>query len=174
MKKIKSKENYQRKNSKMKISLIAALDANMVIGNENSLIWKIPNDLKRFKQLTTGKTVVMGRKTFESIGGHLPNRTNIILTKDANYKAEGCIVVHSANEALKKSAGEEIMVMGGAQIYSEFLPKADKLYLTLIDAKFHGDAYFPDYKKFKWKEMFREEHNEEYNYIFVDLERIRN
>ena len=157
----------------MTISLIAALGKNRVIGNENSLIWKIPNDMKRFKAITTGKTVMMGRKTFESIGRALPNRTNIIITRDKNYRADGCIVVHSVDEALKATSGsEEIMVIGGAQIYGQFLPIADKLYLTLIDAEFEGDAYFPDYTKYKWKEVFREEHDEKYNYAFVEMERV--
>jgi len=155
----------------MIISLIAAMGRNGVIGNENSLIWKIPNDMKRFKAMTTGKTVVMGRKTFESIGRPLPNRTNIILTRDKTYKAEGCIVVHSVDEAIKKSNSDEVMIIGGAQIYKVFLLKADRLYLTLIDAEFEGDAYFPEYKKDEWKETFREEHKEEYDYSFVNFER---
>ncbi len=155
----------------MIISLIAAMGRNGVIGNENSLIWKIPNDMKRFKAMTTGKTVVMGRKTFESIGRPLPNRTNIILTRDKTYKAEGCIVVHSVDEAIKKSNSDEVMIIGGAQIYKVFLLKADRLYLTLIDAEFEGDAYFPEFNKDEWKEIFREDHNEEYNYSFVNFER---
>ncbi|MBI1936099.1 dihydrofolate reductase [Candidatus Woesearchaeota archaeon] len=155
----------------MTISLIAAMDRNRVIGNENKLLWKIPNDMKRFRQLTAGKTVIMGRKTFESIGRPLPNRTNIIITRDKNYKADGCIVVYSVGEALKKSDSEEIMVIGGAQIYVQLLPTANKMYLTFIDAEFEGDAYFPEFDKKEWKETFREEHEEEYKYVFVNFER---
>ena len=115
------------------ISLIAALGKNGVIGNENKLIWNIPSDMKRFREITSGKSVVMGRKTYESIGRPLPKRKNIILTRDKNYKAEGCIVVHSLENALKEAGDGEIMVIGGAQIYSEFLPIAHRLYLTIID-----------------------------------------
>ena len=159
----------------MTISLIAAVSKNGVIGENNSLIWKIPEDMKRFRQLTTGKPVIMGRKTFESIGKPLPNRTNVIITRDKNYNAEGCVVVHSVDEALKAAKGaEEVMVIGGAQIYSQFLPIADKMHLTFIDKDFEGDAYFPEYNQNEWKETFREEHqNEQFKYSFVNLERIK-
>ncbi|MEK6983683.1 MAG: type 3 dihydrofolate reductase [Nanoarchaeota archaeon] len=157
----------------MIISLIAAMGKNRVIGKDNSLPWRLAEDMKRFKELTSGKPVVMGRKTFESIGRPLPNRKNIILTRDKNYKTEGCIVVHSADEALKAAEGnEEVMVIGGAKIYEEFLPRANKMYLTLIDEDFKGDAYFPEYDKNEWKEIHREEHkNQQYKFAFVDLER---
>ena len=158
----------------MAISLIAALGKNHVIGNENSLIWKIPNDMKRFREITNGKPVIMGRKTFESIGRPLPNRTNIIITNDKNYKARGCIVVHSLNDALEASkSADEIMVIGGAQIYSQFLPLADKMYLTIIDADFEGDAYFPKFDEKEWKIVGKEDHSDNYNYSFVDFERVR-
>src|SRR3989338_7722773 len=104
----------------MLISLIAAMGKNRVIGKDNSLPWRLPEDMKRFKELTLGKPVVMGRKTFESIGKPLPNRTNIIATYDKNYKAEGCIVVHSVDEALKVAAGnKEVMIIGGEKIFRE-------------------------------------------------------
>ncbi|MBI2660143.1 dihydrofolate reductase [Candidatus Woesearchaeota archaeon] len=158
----------------MIISLIAAMGKNNVIGKDNSLPWKLPADMKRFKELTIGKPVVMGRKTFESIGKPLPDRKNIILTRGKDYKADGCIVVHSAGEALKAAMGsKEIMIAGGGQIFREFLPMADKMYLTLIDGDFEGDAYFPEYSKSEWKEIKREEYNNNYKYVFVDLERIR-
>lgn len=157
----------------MIISLIAAMGKNRVIGKDNSLPWKLPADMKRFRELTLGKSVMMGRKTFESIGKPLPNRTNIILTRDKNYKAEGCVVVHSAEEALKAAKGSgEIMIAGGEQIFKEFLEKADRMYLTFIDKDFDGDAYFPEYSKDEWKETKREEHKNDYKYTFVDLERI--
>ena len=157
----------------MTISLIAAVAKNGVIGENNSLVWKLPEDMKRFKQLTIGKPVVMGRKTFESIGRPLPNRTNIVITRDKNFEAEGCLIAHSVNDALKAAeVSEEIMVIGGSQIYKEFLPLANKMYLTLIDRDFEGDAYFPAFEKNEWKETFREEHqNEKFKYSFVNLER---
>jgi len=159
----------------MIISLIAAMDRNRVIGKNNSLPWKLPEDMKRFRELTQGKPVVMGRKTFESIGKALPNRKNIIITHDKNYRIEKCIVVHSANEALKAAEGNvEIMIIGGGQIFREFLPKADKIYLTIIDENFEGDAFFPEYNQKEWKEINREIHkNENYSFVFVDLEKIR-
>ena len=159
--------------NEMIISLIAAMGKNRIIGKDNSLPWKLPEDMKRFKELTQGKPVVMGRKTFESIGKPLPNRKNIILTNDKNYKKEGCIIVHSVQEALIPSKGDkEIMVIGGEQIFKEFLPIANRMYLTFIDENFEGDAYFPEYNKNEWKEIKKEEHkNEKYKFVFVDLER---
>ena len=160
----------------MLISLIAAIGRNRVIGKDNSLPWKLPEDMKRFKELTLGKPVVMGRKTFESIGKSLPNRKNIIITRDRNFSADGCITVHSVGEALKSAKGsEEIMIIGGEQIFKEFLPTANRMYLTFIDEDFEGDAYFPEYNENEWKEAKREEHkNEKYGFAFVDLNRIKN
>ena len=158
----------------MIISLIAAMGKNRVIGKDNSLPWKLPADLKRFRQITLGKPVVMGRKTFESLGKPLPNRKNIVITRDKNYKAEGCIVVHSVENALKAAEGnEEVMVIGGEQIFREVLPIANRMYLTFIDKDFEGDAYFPEYNQKEWKETHREEHKDEYNYAFVDFERAK-
>ena len=157
----------------MIISLIAAVGKNNVIGADNKLPWKLSADLKRFRQITSGKPVIMGRKTFESIGRPLPNRINIIITRDKNYKADSCIVVHSAEEALNAAKeNEEIMVIGGEQIFKEFLPKAGRMYLTIIDKKFEGDAYFPEYDGKEWKEFLKEEHEEGgIKYAFVNLER---
>jgi len=159
----------------MIISLIAAMGKNRVIGKNNSLPWKLSADMKHFKELTTGKPVIMGRKTFEAIGKPLPNRTNIIITRNQNYKVEGCIVVDSIDEALNSSQGNEVMIIGGSQIYKEFLSKANKIYLTLIDGNFEGDAFFPEYKVEEWEETSYEEHerdtNNPYNYTFLTLER---
>ena len=156
----------------MIISLIAAMDKNRLIGKDNSLPWKLPADMKRFKELTTGKPVIMGRKTFESIGRALPNRINIILTRDKSCKAEGCVVVHSIEEALKAAKdSKEVMVIGGAQIYAQFMPIANKMHLTLIDEDFEGDAHFPEYKKNEWTEVKKEEHKDKFGFVFVDLER---
>ena len=156
----------------MIISLIAAIGKNKVIGKNNSLPWNLPVDLKRFKELTKGKPVIMGRKTFESIGKPLPERKNIIITRDKTYKAEGCITVNSKEEALKAAKGsEEIMIIGGEQIFKEFMPIANKMYLTFIDKEFDGDAYFPAYNAKEWKETFREEHEENnLRFAFVNLE----
>lgn len=157
----------------MIISLIAAMGKNRVIGKDNSLPWKLPEDMKRFRELTAGKPVVMGRKTFESIGKPLPNRKNIILTRDKNYKADGCIVVHSVDDALNATKeSNEVMIIGGANIYGQFLPIANKMYLTLIDADFEGDAYFPEYDKSEWGEVKREEHkNDNFRFVFAEMER---
>lgn len=159
----------------MEISLIAAVSRNHVIGKSNSLLWNLPADMKRFRELTLNKPVVMGRKTFESIGKPLPKRQNIILTKDRNFKAEGCTVVHSVKEAIEAAEKEkEIMVIGGSQIYALFLPFADKMHLTIIGKDFEGDAYFPRFDSKEWKETSRT--NQEDNglrFSFVDFERIR-
>jgi len=160
----------------MIISLIAAMDKNKVIGKNNSLPWNMPEDMKYFRDKTKGKPVIMGRKTYESIGKPMPQRTNIIITKDQDYKVEGCIVVHSIDEALKAAGNvEEVMVIGGSQIYKEFLPKANRMYLTFIDAEFEGDTYFPEYNIEEWKEISYEEHERDaenpHDYRFVVLER---
>ncbi|MBM3256752.1 MAG: dihydrofolate reductase [Candidatus Liptonbacteria bacterium] len=126
------------------ISLIAAMDKNFGIGHTNALPWPhIPADMKHFRETTKGKTVVMGRKTFESIGRPLPNRRNIIITRDANFRAEGCEIFHSTEEILPLAQTEEVFVIGGGVIFKELLPHADKLYLTFIDGEFPGDVKFP-------------------------------
>ena len=157
----------------MIISLIAAIGKNNVIGVDNKLPWKLSADLKRFKAITSGKPVIMGRKTFESIGRPLPNRINIIITRDKNYNVNECVVVHSADDALNAARGnEEIMIIGGEQIFKEFLQRANKMYLTIIEKDFEGDAYFPEYNKNEWKEVSREEHEDGgLKYSFVNLER---
>lgn len=141
------------------ISIIAAIGANRELGKNNKLLWHIPEDFARFKKITSGHPVIMGRKTFESIGKPLPSRTNIIITHDENYKIEGCLVVHSLEEAIKLAkempagakamAGKEIFIIGGGQVYQQAIKLADKLYLTVIKKDFTGDTYFPDYSRFK-------------------------
>ena len=157
----------------MIISLIAAVGKNNVIGVDNKLPWNLSADLKRFRAITSGKPVIMGRKTFESIGKPLPNRKNIIITRDKNYKADGCIMASSSEEALNAAKGnKEIMIIGGEQVFKMFLPKANKMYLTIIEKDFDGDAYFPEYDKNGWAEVSREEHKDSgLKYAFVDLER---
>ena len=157
----------------MIISFVVAMGKNRVIGKNNSLPWNLPADMKRFKELTLNKPVIMGRKTFESIGRPLPNRTNIIITRDKNYKADGCVIVNSADEALNAAKGnEEIMIMGGAQIYAEFLPLAHRMYLTIIEKEFERHSYFPEYNDHEWKIIHKEDHEDDgLRYSFVDLER---
>ena len=157
----------------MTISLIAAMGRNRVIGNENKLIWNVPEDMKRFRELTKGKPIIMGRKTFESIGKPLPNRINIIITRDLEFKATGCVVVHSPKEALSSAKdANETMIIGGAKVYEQFLPMADKIYLTVIDEDFQGDAHFPHFSKNDWMEVKKESlSNGKYNFDFVDYER---
>lgn len=147
------------------ITLIAACSRNRVIGKDNQLIWHLPEDLKRFKELTTGKTVLMGRKTFESIGRPLPKRTNIIVTSDKNYKAEGCVVYNDLSEALKHD--KDIMVIGGSQIYQQCLDLAHDIQLTIIDQDFEGDAFFPElgsnYQLFSSESHQNEDYKWQYN-----------
>jgi len=163
---------------KMIISLIAAMGKNRVIGKDNDLPWgrSLPTDMQYFHDITLNKPVVMGRKTYESLGKPLSNRTNIIITRDQNYKAEGCIVVHSADEALKAAGNvKEVMVIGGSQIYKEFLPRSNRIYLTKVDSDFDGDTFFPEYDIIQWKEISYEEHKKDaenqYDYAFVVMER---
>lgn len=162
----------------MIISLIAAIDKNLVIGNsKNTLPWYLPADLKRFKSVTMGKPIIMGRKTFESIGKPLPERTNIIITRNEKYEAPGCIVVRSPEEALLAAGNApEAIIIGGGELFSQFMPRADRMYLTLVDGEFEGNVYFPKWNPREWREVFREAHEADeknpYNYTFVTLERI--
>ena len=132
------------------ISLIVAHDKNRVIGYENDMPWHLPGDLQYFKETTMGKPVIMGRKTYESIGRPLPGRRNIVISRNVNYTAEGIEVVDSLDAALALVADvPEIMVIGGQQIFTQALPVADRLYITLIDHEFVGDTYFPEYEGWK-------------------------
>ena len=129
----------------MKISIIVAMADKRVIGHDNRLPWHLPADLKHFKATTMGKPIIMGRKTWESIGRPLPGRTNIVVTRDPRYTADGCVVVHSIDAALQACSGnEEVMVIGGAEFYRQVLPEASTLYLTLVHDEFEGDALFPE------------------------------
>ncbi len=161
--------------NKAKISIIAAIsEKDRALGKDNKLIWRISDDLKRFKQLTTGHPVIMGRKTFESIGKPLPNRTNIIVTRNPEFTSEWCLVAHSLEDAIAKAREidqQEIFILGGAEIYNQALPLTDKLYLTLINDKKDADVFFPDYSAFT-KEVFKEEHLESKpQYTFLNLEK---
>ncbi|OGC84455.1 hypothetical protein A3F55_00380 [Candidatus Adlerbacteria bacterium RIFCSPHIGHO2_12_FULL_53_18] len=157
------------------MSIIVSIGKNLVIGRQDKLMWPIPEDLKRVKRLTMGHPIIMGRKTHKSIGRPLPGRTNIVITRDSGYKAEECIVVHSLQEAIEKAQEvekEEVFIFGGAQIYEQALPLADRLYLTLIDDEKPGDAYFPPYEHLFTKKLAEEsgEHNG-LKYKWVNLER---
>lgn len=135
----------------MRISMIAAMSKNQVIGIHNTLPWHLPADLKHFKTITMGKPIIMGHKTFESIGRPLPGRTNIILTRQS-ITYDNCIIVHSVTDALQLTAAhEETIVIGGAQIYQTFLPYATRLYLTIVDTIVEGDAFFPKWNKEEWQ-----------------------
>lgn len=166
----------------MKLSMIVAVAQNRVIGRNNALPWYLPNDLKYFKQTTMGKPVIMGRKTYESIGKPLPGRTNIVITRQSDYHPEGVKVVGSVAEARDLAESvclidgqEEAMIMGGAEIYTLALPDCDRLYLTEVHAEVEGDAWFPEYDKSEWQEVAREDFAAEgpnpYNYSFVVYDR---
>ena len=152
------------------ITLIAACSKNRAIGKDNKLLWHLPNDLKRFKRLTTGKTVVMGRKTFESIGKPLPNRKNIVLTTNKDLLIEGCEVITSISEL---NLIEDIVIIGGEQIYKLFIDLADIIELTLIDKYFDGDAFFPEIDLDKFiKDVDEPMHGDEYNYNYITYKKI--
>ncbi len=161
------------------ISIIAAIGANnRALGKDGDLLWKIPEDLKRFKQLTDGHPVIMGRKTWESLPERfrpLPNRTNIVVTRNASYRAPGAIVVADIDAAIATAAemDSEIFVIGGGEIYAAALPSADRLYLTLIEAEKDGDTFFPEYESIFNKVISEEKHvtADGVRYSWTDLEK---
>lgn len=161
----------------MKISMIAAMTEDRVIGIKNTLPWKLPNDMKWFRQNTMGKPIVMGRKTFESFGAKaLPGRTNIIITRDESYQAEDSVVVHSVEEALKAAGdADEVMIIGGASFYEQMLPKADRLYLTFVQAELEGDAWFPEINNNDWNKVEKinnkKDKKNRYAHSFIILDR---
>lgn len=159
------------------ITMIAAIGTNGELGKDNNLVWHLPNDLKRFKKITAGHHVIMGRKTFESLGKPLPNRTNIIISRNKDYIAEGCTVVTSLEDALDAAQSDENpYILGGAQIYKQAIEIADVLDLTLVDATLDADAFFPEIDMSVWKEVSREDHladgNHKYNYSFVTYKKV--
>ena len=162
----------------MRITIIAAMDRNRLIGDGDRLPWRLPADLRRFKALTMGKPIVMGRRTFESIGRALPGRRNIVLSRNPHYRGvPGCEVVAGLDEALRACEdADELMLIGGAELYAQALPLAQRMHLTLLHARFEGDAWFPDYDPRQWRETFRADHEADANspcaFSFVDLERI--
>lgn len=157
-----------------KISIIAAIGKNRELGKNNKLLWSIPEDMLHFKNTTMGHPVLMGRKTFESIGKPLPGRTNIVITKNKDFKAEGVLVAHSLEGAI--SLGEsrdpnEIFIIGGGEIYHRALKLADKLYLTVVDGNFDADTFFPDYSDFRRILYKREGSDNNYKFTFLELTR---
>ena len=155
------------------IKIIVATSKNKVIGNNNELIWKLSSDLKRFKELTTGHPVVMGRKTYESIGKPLPNRRNIIITRNLEYEVNGCEVVSSLEEALLLT-NNDCFIIGGGEIYKQSLEVADKIYLTLVHKDFEGDTTFPELGK-EWATIdtkdFDADEKNDYDYSFIEYDR---
>mgnify|MGYP001581238855 CR=1 FL=1 len=157
------------------ISIIACVGKNRAIGKDNKLLWQLPEDLKHFRTITTGHPVIMGQKTFESLGGKpLPKRINIVLTQDVNYHADGIVVVHSISDAItaaRKEGANEIFFIGGGQVYAQALPLADKLYLTVVDDSPAADTYFPDYSSFKKVITIGEGQRGKLKYQFLELTR---
>lgn len=155
------------------ISIIAVIGKNRELGKDNKLIWDLPEDMKRFKQLTQGHAVIMGRKTYESIGGKLEGRNNIVITENEDYEAQGCTVVCSVKKAIeyaREIEKEGVFIIGGAQIYKQALPHADKLYLTIVNQEAKADTFFPDYSEFD--NTIKEEERETEDgmkYRFVEL-----
>ena len=159
------------------ISIIVAVAKNGVIGDKNSLLWHLREDMIHFRTTTSGHPVVMGRKTYDSIGRPLPKRTNVVITRDTNLAIEGCTVVHSLEEAVAMfDKSEEVFIIGGAQIYKQALPIADRIYLTVIDKEYEGDTSFPEIDYSAWNEISREEHSGgeefEHPFAFITLERL--
>ncbi|NVJ86020.1 MAG: dihydrofolate reductase [Algoriphagus sp.] len=164
----------------MEILIIAAKAKNNVIGKNNELVWRLPADFKRFKALTTGNYLLMGRKTFESLGSPLPNRTHLVITRDKNYQVPaGHFVFQTIEDAFtfcNKLDVDKLFVIGGGEIYKQTLPLADKMILTEVEANPEGDTYFPEFDPNEWKEVFREYHpadsKHRYPFSFVDYEKV--
>lgn len=160
----------------MKITLIAAMAKHQVIGHHNQLPWHLPKDLAHFKARTVNKAIVMGRKTFESMGKPLPGRRNIVLTRQADFKASGVEVFSNLDALLDQVNVDELMVIGGAEIYQLFMPLSTQMNLTLIDADISGDAFFPAWRVEEWEIVFQENHAKDaqnpFDMTFIDFKRI--
>jgi dihydrofolate reductase len=161
----------------MKISQVVAMSRNRVIGRDNALPWHAPEDLKRFKRLTTGRPVIMGRKTYASIGRPLPNRLNIVITRDRGFHADGVVNAYTIEEALRLAEesmlGDEAMVIGGAQIFALVMPMTQTIHLTVIELDVEGDTFFPTLDPVDWREATRERHPGPPPMSFITLERVR-
>ena len=161
------------------ITVIAAIAKNNALGKDNDLIWHLPADLKRFKKVTTGHYILMGRNTYESIGKPLPNRTTIIITRNKSYFKEGCLIANSLEEAIEMAKAEaQIFIIGGAQIYTETIAKdlAEQLDITLVHNNFEADVYFPEIDTKIWKEVarqdFKADEKNEHDYSFISYQKI--
>jgi len=155
------------------------MSENRVIGINNKLPWHLPADLRHFRRLTTGHPVIMGRRNYESIGKPLPNRTNIVVTRNPDYRAAGCLVTHSLDDAMNSAGNDsEIFIIGGAEIYRQAFDRANRIFITLIHARIEGDTYFPEFEGPPWREISRERHerdeNNPYSFSFLIYERSRN
>jgi dihydrofolate reductase len=162
----------------MRISIIVAMAKGNVIGRDGNLPWHLSNDLKRFKSLTMGHHIVMGRKTYESIGRPLPGRVSVVVTRQASYSVEGVIIVHSLDEALQRANGDdEVFVIGGAQIYAQALPLAGRIYLTRVDGEVSGDTRFPQINLVDWRVVSESnsaaDERNEFPHSFQVLDRMR-
>lgn len=162
----------------MRLSLVVAMDRTRLIGREGTLPWHLPDDLRRFKAITMGKPIIMGRRTHESIGRPLPGRRNIVLSTRADYQAAGCEVFADLDTALDTlEADDEPMIIGGAALYALALPRADRLYLTLVEAALEGDVFFPELDRSAWREVAVEhraaDSKHAYPFSFRELERIK-
>jgi len=161
----------------MIISMIAAMGKNRELGLNNELLWKLPADMKFFRETTMGKPIIVGRKTYESFGGKpLPGRKNIVITTASDYQSEGSTVVHSIEDAITEAGDvEEIMIIGGASFYQQMLPKSDRLYLTYVNGEFKADSWFPEFDSTQWIEKSRKDckadEKNSYDYSFVVFER---
>jgi dihydrofolate reductase len=155
------------------ITLIAAVARNGIIGNDNEMPWHLPADLKRFRELTMGHAIIMGRLTYESIGGALPGRTTIVLSRDPDYESDGVVVAHSPEEAVTAAGGDtDIFVVGGEQVYRLFLPLAQRMELTIVDATPDGDAVFPAWDHEEWRPTHAERVDGDPALDFITLERV--
>ncbi|MFD2871107.1 dihydrofolate reductase [Mucilaginibacter ximonensis] len=159
----------------MTISIVVAISENHAIGKDNQLLWHLPKDLKHFKEITTGGTVIMGRKTYDSVGKPLPNRRNIIITRQ-QIEIAGCEVANSLQAALDLCRDhKEVFIVGGAEIYKQAMPLTDRIYLTIVHENFEGDTYFPEIKPDTWKETERTDHEADeknaFPFSFITLER---
>ena len=161
-----------------RIAFVVARDRNGVIGKDGRLPWRLPDDMRHVRELTVGKPLIMGRRTFDSIGRPLPNRVSIVLTRDPDFRCDGCLVARTPEEALTL-AGDvpEIVVFGGAGVFRDFLPRADRIYLTEVDTEAQGDTFFPTLDPKEWREVERRAHPADarhpFPFTFVMLERAR-
>ncbi len=157
------------------LTLIAAMAENRVIGRDNAMPWHLPADLAHFKRLTLGKSIIMGRRTWESLPGLLPHRSHIVITRDREYRAQGAMLAHSLAEALQIAGGDEAFIIGGAQLYAQALPLADRLLLTLVHAEITGDTRFPEFGGSEWRQVGCERHAADrrhpYDYSFCEWQR---